>query len=318
MRKKESEKLPGMNTETRKSPRPLDFSYSRMTMYEECPLRFKFRYVDRIPEKPKYYFAFGHSVHNALEFLYNVKSPPFPSMDEMLASFERDWNSASWDKKGYLSAEKAEADFIEGRRMLTAYYRKHHASMQVPLAVEYKTSLKIDGLSVMSVVDRIDYAGDGSIVISDYKTGKNVKRDPDQLHMYQKICETDPGIKELVKARFGAAESEDIRVGKLVFCHVPTLKESFFERSPAVELGKFWERVLGVAGSITAGRFDPTPGERQCKFCDYKKFCPIFAEGAVPPAAHPKRVEEEEPVSGEEALGALADRYGDLREELHS
>ena len=261
----------------------LDFSYSKMSMYSECPLKYKFRYIDKLPEKPKYYFAFGHSVHSALEFLYNVKSPPFPPLEEILESFERDWRGSSWEEKGYPGRQQAERDYAEGRRMLAAYHKKHYAGMAVPLMVEYKTNVKIDGLSVMSVVDRIDYLGDGRISIVDYKTGKDVKRDPGQLHMYQKICELDPVLKEMIAAQYGYKDA-DVLVENLIFYHVPSLKENIFGRSPQDELEVFWNKALSVADNIKSGRFEPAPGERQCKFCDYHRYCPVFsgAGGAAP------------------------------------
>ncbi|WP_424244657.1 ATP-dependent helicase/DNAse subunit B [Elusimicrobium posterum] len=54
----------------------LSFSYSKMSLYRECPQKFKFRYIHKIPESPKYYFAFGNAMHKALEYLYNVQQPP--------------------------------------------------------------------------------------------------------------------------------------------------------------------------------------------------------------------------------------------------
>ena len=44
----------------------LSFSYSKMGMYQECPQKYKFRYVHMLPEQPKYYFAFGSALHEAL------------------------------------------------------------------------------------------------------------------------------------------------------------------------------------------------------------------------------------------------------------
>ena len=45
----------------------LSFSYSKMGMYKECPQKYKFRYVLKLPEKPKYYFAFGSALHKTME-----------------------------------------------------------------------------------------------------------------------------------------------------------------------------------------------------------------------------------------------------------
>ena len=62
-----------------------------------------------------------------------------------------------------------------------------------------KSTLEIDGLSLISILDRMDYLGGGKIKILDYKTGKTVQREPDQLYMYQKVAETSPTIKALVQ-----------------------------------------------------------------------------------------------------------------------
>ena len=43
-------------------------SHSSISMYRTCPQRWKFRYIDKVPEKPRSQFSFGKSVHTALEF----------------------------------------------------------------------------------------------------------------------------------------------------------------------------------------------------------------------------------------------------------
>ena len=44
-------------------------SYSSVRTYLECALRWKFLYVDRLPEAPRGYFSFGRTVHTVLENL---------------------------------------------------------------------------------------------------------------------------------------------------------------------------------------------------------------------------------------------------------
>ena len=39
---------------------------------------------------------------------------------------------------------------------------------------------------------------------------------------------------------------------------------------------EFWQRVLGVADSIRAGKFSPDPEENKCRWCDYRNICPVF------------------------------------------
>ena len=252
----------------------LSFSYSKMGMYKECPQKYKFRYVHMIPELPKYYFAFGTALHSVMEFIYNPERQFFPTLTEALAYFDSVWNKTTWEQKGYASVDKELAGYAEGRAEIEAYYKKHAATFTKPLSVEMKSTLEIDGLSLISILDRMDYLGDGQIKILDYKTGKTVQREPDQLYMYQKVVETSPVIKSLVQQKDPSVKQ--IRVGQLAFYHLPSLTEMTFERAPDKEILEFWQKVLNVADHIRAGKFSPTPGEKQCRFCDYRNICPVY------------------------------------------
>ena len=303
--------------------RNLSFSYSKMGMYKECPQKYKFRYVHMIPEQPKYYFAFGSALHEVMEYIYNPNQPAFPSLEQALSFFENHWNKTSFEQKGYASVEKELAGFAEGRRIIEEYYAKHAASFVHPLSVEMKSTLDMDGLSLISILDRIDYLGDGKIKILDYKTGKTVQREPDQLYMYQKVVENSPAVKALVqKVDPGVSE---LRVGQLSFYHLPTLQEMTFERAPDKEIFSFWQGVLKVADNIRAGKFDPTPGENQCRWCDYRNICPVFTgkdytpssakTAAQPaPAAGPSAAEAQ-PEPEQELLSRKIDRCGALLDE---
>ncbi len=281
-----------------------------------------------LPEKPKYYFAFGSALHEVMEYIYNPANPVFPTLAESLTFFENHWNKTSFEQKGYASAEKELAGFAEGRRIIEAYYAKHAADFFHPLSVEMKSTLDMDGLNLISILDRIDYLGDGKIKILDYKTGKTVQREPDQLYMYQKVVETSPAIKALVQQKDPSVK--ELRVGELSFYHLPTLTEMTFERAPDLEILEFWQKVLKIADNIRAGKFDPTPGENQCRWCDYRNLCPVFtgkdytgptgyaARGALsfPPAASvTPSVAEPEVKSEQDILSEKIDRCGDLLQE---
>ena len=316
---------------------PLAFSYSKLSMYSECPLKYKFKYLDKIKEEPKSYFAFGNSIHKALEFLYAVSNPPFPSLEELLESFKKEWGVKSWLEKGYKDPAKEELDFRKGLEMLKAYYAANRDSLKPPFLLEYSTDVEVDGLKVRIIADRIEHMGGGKIEIIDYKTGKDVKRQPDQLYMYQKISELDGRLKEKIAERYGQKVSS-VKISRLLYYHVPSLKQYAFERAGDLEIGSFWDRALGVAENIKAARFEPTPGEFQCRFCDFKALCPIHADSRRPPAppaaegvckkkedlsAFARAAVSSQPASGlsrlkrsAQELEALADRYGSLREEL--
>lgn len=254
--------------------RNLSFSYSKMGMYKECPQKYKFRYVHMLPEQPKYYFAFGSALHEVMEYIYSPLNPSFPTEEQALAFFKKHWDATSFDQKGYASMDKEAAGFAEGVRIIRAYYGKHGNSLFHPLSVEMKSTLDVDGLSLISILDRIDYLGEGRVKILDYKTGKTVQREPDQLMMYQKVVENSPAVRQLVQAADPGVK--EIKVEQMSFYHLPSLTEMAFERGSDKDMYEFWQKVLGVADEIRAAKFTPAPEENKCRWCDYRNICPVW------------------------------------------
>ena len=311
----------------------LSFSYSKMGMYKECPQKYKFRYVHMIPELPKYYFAFGSAMHSVMEFIYDPSRQFFPTLAEALAYFDQQWNQTTYEQKGYASMDKELAGYAEGRRQIEAYYAKHASTFERPLSVEMRSTLDIDGLSLISILDRMDYLGNGLIKILDYKTGKTVQREPDQLYLYQKVAENSPAI--LARVQQQDPDVKQVRVGQLSFYHLPTLTEMTFERAPDKEIVAFWRKVLDVADQIRAGKFSPTPSEDKCRWCDYRNICPVFTgkeyTGAGGVAALPllkgqapvmasgvalKQSAAQPALNVQDVLGEKIDRYAALEAEL--
>ena len=294
----------------------LSFSYSKMGMYKECPQKYKFRYIHMLPEQPKYYFAFGSALHEVMEYIYNPQQTSFPTLEEALAFFKKHWDATSFDQKGYASMEKEAQGFEEGCRILRAYYGKHGNTFAHPLSVEMKSTLEMDGLNLISILDRIDYLGDGRIKILDYKTGKTVQREPDQLMMYQKVAESSQMVLKLVQGLEPGIKK--IRVEQMSFYHLPSLQEMVFERCDDKEMYEFWQRVLGVADDIRAGKFAPSPEENKCRWCDYRNICPVFTGkeyDGLSKSTDTLRTPAATPKTEEEILSEKIDRLGVLQEE---
>jgi len=163
-------------------------------MYLECPQKYKFKYVDKLPEKPKSFFSFGRSVHSALEFFYGVTALPAPALEQVLAHYKENWVS-----EGYKDTFEEEESFREGEQILRKFYAKHISSFTPPFFAEYRFDVQVDGVPVTGFVDRVDKVGKDGIAIIDYKTGKKfgeerVRTDA-QLTMYQMACEELLGLR---------------------------------------------------------------------------------------------------------------------------
>lgn len=283
-------------------PRPL--SHSSISLYTECPQKYEFKYIEKIPEKPRHFFSFGSSVHSALEFFYGVKTPPAPSLEAVLKNYKKIWISA-----GYKDAIQEAEYFEEGRGILERFYQKHIADFQIPYFVEYQFNLKVDGVPITGRVDRIDKTPAGKLWVTDYKTGKALALErvltDEQLTLYQMACE------ELLGAE----------VERLSFYHLPSLQEQTVQRHSEGAVQDLKRKITDTAESISRGLFDPKPAEQKCRWCDYKPLCPIFKNGqtswnpkssASAEAASKKETQGFSEVAGERDVAALVDRYGEL------
>ncbi|MBI4345351.1 MAG: PD-(D/E)XK nuclease family protein [Elusimicrobia bacterium] len=282
--------------------RPL--SHSSISMYLECPQKFKLKYLDKLPEAPKWFFSFGQSMHKALEFFYSIPALPAPTVEELLARYQE-----GWIKTGYKDAEQEREYFADGERMLREFYAKNIKTFKLPLFAEYKFELEVSGVPLLGYVDRIDKLDSGGLAILDYKTGKSIAKErlgeDRQLTMYQMAVEKLLGAP----------------VESLTFYHLPTQQPLTVGPRPKAQVEALKETILTVNDGIQGRKFDPAPGEQKCRWCDFKPHCPAFRPGfygAPPPAVDgvespaPRSRQAELPSAGDSArLAELVDRYGD-------
>lgn len=255
--------------------KPMKFSYSKLSAYKRCPMSYKFKYIDKIPGTQKFFFAFGSAIHSALEFMH--KGEKMPTCAEVVRSFTTLWAASSYQAKGYRYEDRHAADLLKGIEMLTAYYKRYQTSKS--FLVEYSTDVEVDGLAVRIIADKIELLGikgtTALLRIVDYKTGKSVKRTPEQLMMYQLIVERDPKLLSIAQITYGK-QIKKLRVVDTLFLHVPTLEEHVFERAKPKEMKSFWADALHVAGCIRKADFPTKQSEQACAWCDYKSRCPAI------------------------------------------
>ena len=159
-------------------------SPSRAADFKTCPLLYRFRSIDKIPQRPTPDKVRGTVVHAVLDRLFDL--PParraYPAAADLV---EPEWRRlvetepevaelfAGGDGDGGELAEWLES----ARRMVAGYFALEDPSRLQPAAREQLVETVLDlgdgapGLVLRGYVDRLDVAPTGELRVVDYKTG---------------------------------------------------------------------------------------------------------------------------------------------------
>ncbi|MEJ7774742.1 MAG: PD-(D/E)XK nuclease family protein [Nocardioidaceae bacterium] len=160
-------------------------SPSRASDFMSCPLLYRFRVIDKLPESPSIDAVRGSVVHKVLEDLFDLPSADRtperakallpgaweglleaePELAEMFAQPGPDGRPDSPDLLAWLD---------QCRALLGRYFTLEDPQRLEPAEREVHVITQLDsGLHLHGYIDRVDVAPTGELRIVDYKTGKS-------------------------------------------------------------------------------------------------------------------------------------------------
>ncbi|MDZ7880882.1 MAG: ATP-dependent DNA helicase [Saprospiraceae bacterium] len=149
-----------------------NLSISALNAYLDCPLRFYFENILRIPSQPSPAFQYGEAVHYALRKLFGemlrTKEKALPSVDEFIRIFDADFSR----RKPLLDTAEYDRRLATGRQNLTQYYTQMVDKMSKNIVVEKSVFGHISDVPVRGVIDQIVFKEDNAAHVIDFKTGK--------------------------------------------------------------------------------------------------------------------------------------------------
>ena len=237
------------------------FSYSQIDAYLQCPLKYYYMYVLKIPSKPNASLSFGTTVHSALRDFYlllkhsqeGLGLQDIPTQEDLIALFEKHWVS-----KGYQSKKHESQRRENGIVMMKEFYNKMFNEKDRPYMLEENFTGHVDDSLFVGKIDRVDLVDmDGTtpiVDIIDYKTG-SVRDDSEirndlQLPLYTMFAQISYGFK--------------VRSARYLFVEHGEVRE--VDISPE-KIEKAKEKLLLVIGKIKRGEFKPERGHT-CMYCE--------------------------------------------------
>ncbi|MCD2194973.1 RecB family exonuclease [Actinomycetospora endophytica] len=241
-------------------------SPSRAADFKQCPLLYRFRVVDRLPEERSPAQVRGIVVHAVLERLFGlpalerVPTRAHALLAEVVAELTEQ--------------DRALIDEADAARLIDAYFAMEDPRRLAPEACEVFLEAELEsGVGLRGYVDRLDVNAAGDVRIVDYKTGTAPRavfeaRALFQLKFYALVLLRSRGVlpRQLRLMYLGDGES--------LSYHPERDELERFERT----LVALWQAVLRAAPT---GDFRPNPG-RMCGWCSHQATCPAF--GGTPPA----------------------------------
>jgi putative RecB family exonuclease len=212
-------------------------------------------------------------MHSCAEYFFRVNTPPPPSLDDLLQHYEENWLS-----QGYETPEQ-EAGYKEyGKEILTRFWEIHSADFRLPVALERRFNLDIEGIKLMGFIDRVDKLDSGALSVIDYKTNKELftadyLANDLQLTIYQ----------------LAAEQTWQLPVEKLTLYHLRSNTACTCPPRTPAELDQARWLVLEVADSINQGIF-PAVENQNCP-CDFPEHCPYYRHQYLAAISQPIRQE---------------------------
>ncbi|GAA2699750.1 MULTISPECIES: RecB family exonuclease [Nonomuraea] len=252
-------------------------SPSRAGDFMTCPLLYRFRVIDRIPEKPSAAAVRGTVVHAVLERLYDLPAPR-RSVEAALELLEPQWDRLLGEEPAYAQMFADEAEQREwlgqARSMLERYFTLEDPTRLEPAERELYVEAVLDsGLMLRGYIDRLDVAPSGEVRVVDYKTGSAPGPDFEAKALFQMkfyalvLWRLRGAIPRLLQLVYLGGGGEVLR-------YAPDEADL---RATERKVQALW---AAIERALETGEWRARPS-RLCDWCDHQALCPEY--GGTPP-----------------------------------
>ncbi len=258
-------------------------SPSRAGDFMTCPLLYRYRTIDRLPQTPSPAATRGTLVHAVLERLFDLprgERTPQAAADLLAPEWER-LRETEPEVAG-LFADQGELTswLTSARGLLDGYFALEDPQRLDPAERECFVEVVLPGgLRLRGIVDRVDVAPTGAVRVVDYKTGRSPGPAFEGKALFQMkfyalvLWRTRGEIPALLQLMY-LGDREVLR-------YSPDEDDLLATERKLLALWQAIERAT------QAREFLPHPS-RLCEWCDHQALCPAFGGEALPwPAVLP-------------------------------
>ena len=244
------------------------YSHSSLSCYEQCPYKFKLRYIDKIEtEVGESIEAFlGKRVHETLEKLYrDLMFQKEDSLEDLLGFLHDEWNSNWSDDIVIVNGEYSSENYLRmAEKYISDYYKRYYPFNQGrTIALEERVIIDLgNGYRLQGYIDRLTETKDGYYEIHDYKTNSRLP-----------LMEYIEHDRQLALYMIGVKERyPDVIDVKLVWHFLAFDKEIVSTRSDE-ELEELKLETIELIKKIESDEEFNTRPSNLCEWCEFKTIC---------------------------------------------
>jgi putative RecB family exonuclease len=256
---------------------PSTLSPSRAADFMTCPLLYRFRVIDKIPEPPTLATARGTLVHAVLERLFD-----HPAADRTPQTAHRllvpEWDrlaAANPDLAALFPDESERGSWLhDAAAALDGYFTLEDPRRLEPAERECHVQTELDsGLRLRGYIDRLDITPAGDIRIVDYKTGRVPREAYEasalfQMKFYALVIWRLRGVIPRMLQLMYVSDGEVLRYSP----------DEADLRATQRKIEALW---AAIEKARSEDDWRPRPG-RLCDWCRHKALCPAWG-GTLPP-----------------------------------
>jgi putative RecB family exonuclease len=249
------------------------YSHSRISSFEQCPLKFRFKYIDKLkPDFEQSIEGFlGNKVHESLEWLYqNSLQGNLKQLDEVLEYFIALWQKEFSEKIKIIKfGTNPEDYFHKGIGFLVNYFTENYPFKDFTIATEREITITLDEeekYKLIGFIDRLAYNPETKILeIHDYKTG--ALKSQEELDKDRQLAVYYLGIQKDF--------SEKVEDVHLIWHYLAHSKKMISRRNPE-ELESLKQEIISKIKIIeSTENFEPKKSPL-CNWCEFQSKCPLF------------------------------------------
>lgn len=232
-------------------------SPSSIKAYEDCPLKFKYQKIMRVPQPASVATDLGTVIHAVTEDMAKDKAKGEKLTKEKGMEKLKD----KWIFRSYQNQTDENNAVGRAEQMIETYVNWEEQTKNTLVGTEIPFEIKIGEITFTGRIDRLEKNPNGKYEVVDFKSGSSVKSknkakvDP-QLNIYAKAVEKMKG--EL------PAKASLFYVEKNKMVEYPVSRESVDEAI---------EGIIEMTKEILKENFKATPSFQACKFCSYQSIC---------------------------------------------